>query len=127
MKLSYREWLDRVEFVTKTRQDNNGTNSIGLVYAKNKIELLWLIGLSTVCDDNQTEQRRDRSYRCVYAKNENEYMLKNYKELLWSNWVRSVMKARQDNNVIDYIGLVDVKTETKLSRPIWLGVVCDEN
>ena len=65
MKLSYREWLDGVEFVTKTRQDNNGTNSIGLVYAKNKIELLWLIGLSTVCDDNQTEQRRDRSYRCV--------------------------------------------------------------
>ena len=37
------------------------------------------------------------------------------------------MKARQDNNVIDCIGLVDVKTETELSRPIWLGVVCDEN
>lgn len=64
MKLIYHEWLDGVEFVTKTRQDNNGTDSIGLVYAKKKIELLWLIGPSTVCDDNQT-QRRDWSYRCV--------------------------------------------------------------
>ena len=62
-----------------------------------------------------------------YAKNENEYTLKINKELSWSNWVQSVMKARQDNNVIDCIGLVDVKTETELSRPIWLGVVCDEN
>ena len=37
----------------KTKKDDDETDSIGLVYIKNKIELLWLIGLSMVCDKNQ--------------------------------------------------------------------------
>lgn len=37
--------------------------------------------------------------------------------------VRSVMKTRQDNDVIDFIGLVYTEIEIKLSRPIWPGVV----
>ena len=36
------------------------------------------------------------------------------------------MKTRQDNDVIDHIGLVYIKIETELSRPIELGAVCDE-
>lgn len=41
--------------------------------------------------------------------------------------VLNVTKSRQDNDVIDNIGLVYFKTETKLSGPIWLGAVCKEN
>ena len=37
------------------------------------------------------------------------------------------MKARQDNDRTDHIGMVYSKIKTKLLRPIWLSVVCDEN
>ena len=37
------------------------------------------------------------------------------------------MKTRLDNDMIDRIDLVKIKTETKLLGHIWLGVVCDEN
>ena len=36
------------------------------------------------------------------------------------------MKIRQNNDVIDWIGLDYAKNDTKLSIPIRLGVVCDE-
>lgn len=38
-KLSCREQSDRVQFVIKTRLNNDVTDSIGLVYAENKTEL----------------------------------------------------------------------------------------
>lgn len=41
--------------------------------------------------------------------------------------VLNVTKSRQDNYVIDNIGIVYFKIETKLSGPIWLGAVCKEN
>ena len=41
--------------------------------------------------------------------------------------VLNVMKSRQDNNVIDLIGLVYVETKTELSGPIWLSVVYEKN
>ena len=41
--------------------------------------------------------------------------------------VRSIMKTRQENDMIDRIGLVKVETKTELSGPIWSSVVCDEN
>lgn len=37
----------------KTRQDNGVANYIGVIYAKNEIELSWSIGLGTVYDKNQ--------------------------------------------------------------------------
>ena len=37
------------------------------------------------------------------------------------------MKTRQDNDVIDYTGLVYTKKETELLWPIGLGAICDEN
>lgn len=40
MKLSYRARYNRVRFFMKTRQDNDVTNRIGVVYAKTKIKLL---------------------------------------------------------------------------------------
>ena len=38
-----------------------------------------------------------------------------------------MMKIKQDNNVIDHIGLVYAKIETELMGPIWPGVVYDKN
>ena len=37
------------------------------------------------------------------------------------------MKTRQDNDLINRVGAVNANNETKLSWPIGLGVVCDEN
>ena len=42
-----------------------------------------------------------------------------------SNFMRSVMKTRQDNDVIDHKGLGYAKNDIKLSRPIGLDAVCD--
>ena len=38
-----------------------------------------------------------------------------------------MMKTRQDNNMIDYIGLVYIEIEIKLLGPIEPGAVCYEN
>ena len=46
---------------------------------------------------------------------------------VWLNWVRSVTKTRQDNDMTDCIGTIYVENETELSWPIKLGVVYDEN
>lgn len=50
MKLSYRDQLDRVRSMTKTRQDNGMTDHTYVVYVEKEIELLWLIRPSAVCD-----------------------------------------------------------------------------
>ena len=44
-----------------------------------------------------------------------------------SNQVWSVTKTREDNNMIDHIGLVYVEIKTKLLRPIWHGAIYEEN
>ena len=36
-------------------------------------------------------------------------------------------KSREDNDRNDRIGLVYIKIEIELSRPMWLGAICDEN
>ena len=37
--LNYRDWLDRVSYMIKTRQDNDVIDCIGLVYTKIKTQL----------------------------------------------------------------------------------------
>ena len=55
-KLSYHDWSDWVLFVMKTRQDNDMTKHIGVVYAENDIELSWAIRPSVLYDENQKRQ-----------------------------------------------------------------------
>ena len=43
------------------------------------------------------------------------------------NRVRSLMKTRRDNDMIDCIGAVYANNKTGLLWPIKLGVVCDKN
>lgn len=56
----------------KSRQDNNVTDHIALVYSKIETELSGLIWLGAVCEENQTGQRYDWSYRFVYTEIEIE-------------------------------------------------------
>lgn len=48
----------------KTKQENDMIDHLSLVYAKTKIEMSGSIWLGVVYDENQTEQRRDPSYKC---------------------------------------------------------------
>ena len=48
----------------KTKQDNDVTNLIGVIYFRSDIELSCLIKPSVNRDENQIGQRRDWSYKC---------------------------------------------------------------
>ena len=50
MKLGYCEQSNWEQFVMKVRQDNDVTDCIGIVYAKNDIELYKPIISGAVCD-----------------------------------------------------------------------------
>ena len=47
-KLNYRELSDQVQYVVKTRKDNNLTDYIGTLCIENDTEFSWLIELSAV-------------------------------------------------------------------------------
>ena len=57
MKLSYRDWLNQMRYVMKTKHDNDLTDRIGAVYVKNYTEFLGLI-------EKETEQWCDWSDQC---------------------------------------------------------------
>ena len=44
-----------------------------------------------------------------------------------SNWVGSVTKTKQVDDMIDRIDLVYTEIKTELQRPIWSGAICEEN
>ena len=52
MKLSCHDWLDWVQCVKKTRQDNYMTDYTSAFYTENDTELLWQIKPSAICDEN---------------------------------------------------------------------------
>ena len=58
----------------------------------------------------------------VYVWSMLEMILKCHDRL---DWVESMTKTRQDNNVTDRIGSVDIKIETELSGPIRPSAVCN--
>lgn len=72
MKLSYYNHLDRLWSVTKTRQDNDVINHIGLVYIKNDNELSGPIGPSAVNDETRHDNDVTNLLRAVYTGNETE-------------------------------------------------------
>ena len=55
-KLNYWDLSDQVRCVTKTRQENDITDCICVVYIEIEIELLGPIESSTVCYQNQIGQ-----------------------------------------------------------------------
>ena len=52
-QLSYRDRLDRVSSVKKTKQDNDMTDHTSVVYIENDTEMSWPIGSGADCDENQ--------------------------------------------------------------------------
>lgn len=53
---------------------------------------------------------------------------KNETKLLWLIEPGMISdETRSDNDMIDHIGVIYIKTEIELSRPIWSGVICNEN
>ena len=52
MILNCHDRSDQMSFVMKTRQNNNLIDRTGTVYAENKIELSWPIGLGGVYNEN---------------------------------------------------------------------------
>ena len=63
-KLSYRARSNHVWSMKKTRQGNKIIDHIGMVYAKTETELSRPINTGTICNENQTGQRRDRLCKC---------------------------------------------------------------
>ena len=64
MKLSCSDRSDYVRYVTKTRQDNNVNDHIGLGYAETENELSGPIWPGTIRSENQIRQWCNQSYRC---------------------------------------------------------------
>lgn len=58
-KLSYYDQSDRVQYIMKTKQNNDITDRTGTIYAKNDTELSWLIEPGVVYDENQIGQQHD--------------------------------------------------------------------
>lgn len=61
---SCHDWLDQVQFVTKTRHDKDVTDYIGVVYTEIETKLLGPIGLCAIYYKNQIGQQHARLYRC---------------------------------------------------------------
>ena len=57
--------------MTKTRQDNDVTNYIGVVYVETKIEQLRPIKSGVVCYKNRSRQRIDQPYKYGLHQNRN--------------------------------------------------------
>ena len=72
MRSSYHDRSSQIWSVVKTRQDNNVTHSISLVYIENNIELSRPIGSGEIYDE--TRQHNDViDLPCVvYTENETE-------------------------------------------------------
>ena len=51
-KLNYRDRSNHMQFVMKTRQDNDLTDYTGAIYDENETKLSWSIGLGAVYDEN---------------------------------------------------------------------------
>ena len=155
MKLSYYDQSDWVSSMIKIKLDNNVIACTGVVYTKNDTKLLWPIGSSANCDENQIRQLRDWSYKCglrwkqtwVVMINQTGYDLWkkpngttmwlimqvlptlklkfNYRDLFY--WVWSMIKTRKDNNVTNCTGMVYTKNEIELYKPIRPIFICEEN
>ena len=66
MILNCQDQADSVWYVTKTRQDNDMSDHIGVVYVEIKIELPRLIEQDAFYHENEIRQWRDRSYSVIF-------------------------------------------------------------
>ena len=121
-------------FEKKNRYDNDVINCTGLFHAKTKTKLLGHIWPSAAGDENHTGQWHDWLYKCGLRQKRNWVIVTDRTRcdpgwkidrtttwsLIWvqsspktilrshniSNRLWSVMKTKNDDNMIDYISLV---------------------
>ena len=72
MILNFRDWLDRLLIVPKTRYDNYVTDHIDMIYSEYETKLLWLIWSSLVYYENQMGQWHDDRIGLIYIKTKTE-------------------------------------------------------
>ena len=72
-ELNCHDWLDQMQSIMKSREDNNVTNCIGVIFIEYNIELSRPIWLCEVYDEDETRQWCDRSNR----------VRKTYKNTTW--------------------------------------------
>lgn len=53
MKLNYHDRSNWARYVTKTKEESNMNERIGVIYTKKETELSWLIRSNVVYDKNQ--------------------------------------------------------------------------
>ena len=78
---------------------------------------------STTCGlyENKTEQRCDWSYRYSLCQKVNWTVIDQL------NQIRSIMKTKQDNDLINHTCIIYDENYIKLLGPIGSSAVCDEN
>lgn len=146
---------DQVLFVMKTKHNNDVIDCTDMVYAKNDIELPWLIESGVDSHENQIGTLHEWSYMCSLCQKRNwaimmdqtrcgmwwkldktttwliimvQSMLKmklSYRD--WLDWLKFVKKTRQDNDVSNSKYVVYIENETNLSCLIKPSGVCVEN
>ena len=111
MILNYKDWLDSVWSMKKTRQDNNVINITSVISVEYDTELLRQVIQCTIYD-----KKRGRTMTWIIVKVHSKLKIKlNYHDL--SDMIQSMRKTRQDNYVIDCTGVVYVKIRIEVS---WL-------
>ena len=81
------------------------TDHIGAFSIENDIELSWMIELGVIYDENKIGQWQNRSTGAVYIE-----MILNFRD--WLDRVPTMKKSKQDNGVMNHIGLVYAETKT---------------
>ena len=77
------------------------TNRINVVYIENETDMLWSIELGAVCDENQTGQRYDQSYRFGL-----------YQKQYWIFGILSIVFNEENqtwHDIIDQMGVIYAK------------------
>lgn len=72
MKLSYRDQLDYVRYVTKTRQYNDMTDHISLIYDKSKLNCRDLFDRVRYVMKTRVDNKVTNCIGVVYGENDNE-------------------------------------------------------
>ena len=104
----------------KTRLDNDMIDYTTTVYTENKIKLSWPIGVGEIYDKNKIGQWHNRLYVWSTMKP---------KLNCWDlyDWVRSMMRIKQDNDMSDPTSVVYAENKTNLSWSIEPYTVRDKN
>lgn len=100
--------MDQVEYVTKTRKDNDVTKYTGTIYVEIYTQLLGPIGVGKVFYENQARQRCD----ILQVRPTLKRKLSCHDR---SNQLRTIMKTKPDSGMTDHKGAANVEIKIELS------------